>query len=173
MRFLGGGDLWKQLLNIPEMKDAANQMMAVAGQIERGEISQAEASDKQLEILLRGLGQYGEKYGPQSLRRMLGKVGLSEDLENLTRVPFDELISKARKYAAAVRELDPEQVEKFWKAWHNLSRELDNFTNAVLAPFLPKFTEFIDKFARPRAQEIHRGSMAEDSCRPGRLTSGR
>ena len=106
------------------MKDAANQMMAVAGQIERGEISQAEASDKQLEILLRGLRQYGEKYGPQSLRRMLGKVGLSEDLENLTRIPYDELIANVRKYAAAVRELDPAQVDKYWKAWYNLSREL-------------------------------------------------
>ena len=153
-RILGGEDLYKQLVNVPEMRRAAEEMSAVGEQIASNLITQEEGAQKQFEILQRSLRDYREKYGEIETRGMLRRANLPEELANLTRVPWEELKRKADAYAASVRQLDPEQVKKFWEAWHKLSIELSNFTTGVLGPLLPKLSEFMNLFAAPELKKF-------------------
>lgn len=154
LRFEGGQSdpMWSKMLGINEMRGAGEEIQAVADQIERGLISQEEGSKKQVALFIKAVGQYRAAYGPQATNEMLDRMGMPREWENATRVPLNELMALVEKFAKQVKDLDPEQVKKFWANWHELSIELSNFTTAVLNPLMPVLNDFLERIATPEVK---------------------
>ena len=143
MRFRDRGDFYAKLLQIPEARRVAGELASIFEDVDRGRLTDAEGQKQALLRVQKFFQEYTKAYGEASLRNVLGKAGLSEDWAIFGRIPVDEFAKRISGLAGSTNELDPEQVEKFWKAWREFSRVLGNFTTTVLTPLLPKLTEFI------------------------------
>ena len=143
MRFRDRGDFYAKLLQIPEARRVAGELASIMEDVDRGRLTDAEGQKQALLRVQKFFQEYAKAYGEASLRNVLGKAGLSEDWAIFARIPVDEFAKRISGLAGSTNELDPEQVEKFWKAWRDFSRVLGNFTTTVLTPLLPKLTKFI------------------------------
>jgi hypothetical protein len=148
MRLKGQGDFFKSLFDIKEGRKTALEMSKIMKDVDLGLLTNEEGQRQAILKFQEFIRTYREMWGEASTKTMLTeKLGLPADWANFARVPLEELTELVKKYAASVKELDPEQVERFWAAWRGLSRVMRNFTTAVLNPLLPKLTDFFKRLA--------------------------
>ena len=149
MKVMGKGGLYESLWQVQGGQKLAGRLHSLMGEVGRGEKTEEEGQKEAVLETLKFIREYREAYGEAFTARMLEEVGLDKGLAAFGRLPVEEHAKRISGFGSG-KELDPEQVEKFWKAWREFSRALGNFTTGVLTPILPKLTEFMARLAKDK-----------------------
>lgn len=143
MRFEKKGDVYDKMRQVEEAKELRIEMVDLAGQVERNEISSEEGQKRAMVAAHKFVRDYEKVYDHASMRIVLERMGFDPDFANFGKLTPKQFKDKIDGLGQV--RLDPAQVERFWKAWRDIAKTFKEVTTSVLGPMLPLLNLFMEK----------------------------